>query len=255
MKIAGLTFRTKEDLGAWLTTNAPDIPFGPVVDYHGLMQQVYYKAGGYESVESILKGLKLRSDMNLTTTRDILALASIRSGIPQVLGEGKKPTGEDRSSFHVFHTFAEWKNPNGRDGFAITLAVHQHQATIAIEVDIESRMEAGSPAAMLAATCLTKLVAFSNAFETYLSKTYEDLTLSSRFPKKRAWALTTSLGARVCKEVHKESTALARLLSVSKDDTGQDLLTFRMLWATLRAHMQMEEYMEAEFKDHPTIAS
>jgi len=28
-----------------------------------------------------------------------------------------------------------------------------------------------------------------------------------------------------------------------------------MLWAMLKAHMKMEEYIQAEFKDHPTIAS
>jgi hypothetical protein len=255
VEIAGLTFRTKEDFAAWIRVNAPGIPFGPVVDYHGLMQQVYCDMSGYESVESLLKGLKLRNDMNLSTTGDILALAAIRSGIPQVLGEGKTPTGEDRSSFHAFHTFADWKNPNGRDGFVHTLPSHQHQAVEAIREDIETRMEPGSPAAMLASTCLTKSSAFSDALVTYLTRTYEDLTQASGFAKKRAWALTTALGARICKEVHRDSTALARSLSVSAKDTDRERLTVRMLWAALRAHMIIEEYVQAEFKDHPTVAS
>ena len=255
VSVAGLFFRNKEDFAAWLHENAPGIPFGPVVDWHGFMQQVYHDMGGYESVESLLKSLKLKSDMKLTTTGDILALASIRSGIPQVLGEGKAPTGEDRSEFHAFHTFADWKQVNGRDGFVNKLPTHQQQAKEAIKVDIETRLEPGSSAAMLASTCLTKSAAFSDAFVNYLTQTYEDLTQTSGFPKKRAWALTTSLGARVCKEVHKNSTALARSLSVSNDDTDRDRLTVSLLWATLKAHVKMEEYIQAEFKDHPTIAS
>jgi hypothetical protein len=63
------------------------------------------------------------------------------------------------------------------------------------------------------------------------------------------------LGARICKEVHRDSTALARSLSVSAKDTDRERLTVRMLWAALRAHMIMEEYVQAEFKDHPTVAS
>lgn len=92
VSVAGLFFRNKEEFTAWLHEHAPGIPFGPVVDYHGFMQQVYYGMVGYESVESLLKSLKLKSDIELTTTGDILALALIRSGIPQVLGEGKAPS-------------------------------------------------------------------------------------------------------------------------------------------------------------------
>jgi hypothetical protein len=87
------------------------------------MQQVHYDLGGYESVDSILKGLKLRSDMALETTGDVLALASIRRGIPALLGEGKPATGEDRSAFNAFHSFADWKNSNCR---CRTLATSVH---------------------------------------------------------------------------------------------------------------------------------
>lgn len=54
VEIAGLSFRTKEDFGAWVKVNAPEIPFGSVVDYHGLMQQVYYNMGEYDSLETLL---------------------------------------------------------------------------------------------------------------------------------------------------------------------------------------------------------
>jgi hypothetical protein len=220
VKIGGLQFKTREDLAAYLLDEAPGLPFGTIVDYHALMQQVHYDLGGYESVDSILKGLKLRSDMALETTADVLALASIRRGIPALLGEGKPATGEDRSSFNAFHSFADWKNSNGRDGLVNTLPASQQQAREAIEADIETRLVPGSPGAMLAQTCLAKSVTFSDAFTKYLTTTYEDLTQASGFPKKRAWALTTALGARVCKEIHKESVALARSLAVAKDETG-----------------------------------
>jgi hypothetical protein len=108
---------------------------------------------------------------------------------------------------------------------------------------------------MLAQTCLAKSVSFADAFMSYLTTTYEELTKASGFPKKRAWALTTALGARVCKEIHKDSSALARSLSVSKDETGRERLTLLLVWAMLRSHQKMEDYVKHEFKDHPTIAS
>jgi hypothetical protein len=139
VKIGGLQFERREDLGAWLAEQAPGLPIGTIVDYHALMQQVHYDMGGYESVDSIMKGLKLRSDVGFETTADVLALAAIRRSIPALLGEGKPATGEDRSSFNGYHTFADWKNINGRDGLANTLPASQQQARNAVEADIETR--------------------------------------------------------------------------------------------------------------------
>jgi hypothetical protein len=125
VKIGGLQFETREDLAAYLMEEAPGLPFGTIVDYHALMQQVHYDMGGYESSDSLLKGLKLRSDMALETNADVLALASIRRGIPALLGEGKPATSKDRSSFNAFHSFSDWKNNNGRDGLVHTLPSSQ----------------------------------------------------------------------------------------------------------------------------------
>lgn len=60
VKLAGLVFRTKGDFAAWVRVHAPGIPFGSVVDYHGLMQQVNSNMGGYESTKSILLGISLQ---------------------------------------------------------------------------------------------------------------------------------------------------------------------------------------------------
>jgi hypothetical protein len=255
VEIGGLSFATQDDLAAWLVEEAPGLPFGTIVDYHALMQQVQYAQGGYDSVDVLLKSLKLRNDMSLSVAADVLALAALRSGLPAVLGEGKAATGEDRSSFNAFHTFQDWKNSNGRDGFVNTHDKRLHKAVRAVEVDIANRLEPNSAAAMLASTCLTKASAFSGALVNYLTTTYEDLTMSSGFPKKRAWALTTALGARICEEIHKDSSALARTLSVSTDETDRDRLTVLLIWATLRSHKMMDEYVQLEFKDHPTVAS
>lgn len=85
-------------------------------------------------------------------------------------------------------------------------------------MEAETRLEPGSPAAMLAATCLSKSMTFADSFVLFLTKTCEELIQASSFPKKKAWALTTSLGKRICQEVHKDSGALARSLIVSNDE-------------------------------------
>ncbi len=255
VEIAGLKFHNREELGAWLLENAPHPPVGAFVGFHGLMQQVHFDTKGYENMQSILKSLTLKSDMGLKTNGDALVLAAIRSAIPAVFGEGKPPTGEDRSAFHALHTFNDWKDANGRDGFINEFVGYKLQARDGIRMEAETRLEPGSAAAMLASTCLTKSENFSDAFIKFLTTTYEELTQASGFPKKRAWALTTSLGKRICQEVHKESGALARSLIVSKDEKERDQLCTMLVWATLREHMVMEDYIQKDFKDHTSVAS
>jgi hypothetical protein len=63
------------------------------------------------------------------------------------------------------------------------------------------------------------------------------------------------LGKRICQEVHKESGALARSLIVSKDEKERDQLCTMLVWATLREHMVMEDYIQKDFKDHTSVAS
>jgi len=124
----------------------------------------------------------------------------------------------------------------------------------AIEMDVSERLDPGSVASLLASTCLTTSISFTENFVKYLTDTYESL-VKAAFTKAKAWSLTTALGARVCQEVHKDSGALARSISVTKNVSDRQKLGVSMLWATLRSHKVMDEFSKFEFKDHPAIAS
>jgi hypothetical protein len=254
VKIGGAVFHSKEDVHAWMVEEAPHGPFGAFVDFHSLLQQVSYDMNGYESNDDILKQFKLRNELVLSTNADVLGLASLRNGIPSLFGKGKAPTGKDRSAFHALHSLADWEASNGRDGLADRLPSYVKKAKEAVEMDIDNRLFPGSKASLLAATCLSNSVAFTDGFVKYLSKVASELTTSG-FTQGQAWALTTTLGARVCLEVHKDSGSLLRSLTIDKDDAEREKLHSLMLWATLRVHKKMAEFQKYEFKDHPAIAS
>ena len=252
--LAGLSFHTKEDLQAWCVENLPDAPFGAFVDFFSLLQQVDFDQNGAATTEEMLKSLKLRNDLDLSTNGDILALASLRSAVPVLFGRGSIPNGADRSRFAAYPKFSDWEDPSGLDGLMDKLSGWLVTAKEAVELDIELRTEAGTLGAMLATTCLSKSLIFVDGFCKYLSKTYTHLK-HAKFSEKKAWSLTTALGERICQEVHKERGALLRSIKVKKDKASQDNLAVLMIWATLRSHEIMADYSRLEFKDHPTIAS
>jgi hypothetical protein len=249
----GLTFGSRGDLRAWIVTNLPDLPFGAFVDFFSLLQQVDFdRNSGEDTAETMLKGLKLRKDLSLSTNGDILALVSLRNSVPTLFSRGSASTGKDKSRFNAFPSFSSWKSLDYLDSFTDQVQSNLEDAASAIKTDIEFRLPPGSVASLLASTCLSKSREFTEGFVRFITTTYEQLTFA-KFTKNKAWALTTALGERVCHEVHKERGMLLR--SLKMDEANREELCLHVMWATLRAHQVMSEYLRLEFKDHPTIAS
>jgi len=254
--MAGITFQDKGELSAWMTENMPSGQFGSFVDFHSLMQQAHFAEGNMDlSSDDPLKALKVRTDLNIDTEGDVLALNSLRFPIPLLLGKGKTPTGSDRTAFFALPSYNDWYHSDGVDGFYRNWPSKLSDAKLAIDADINNRLEEGSFANMLAQNCLASSITFTDGFFLFLDTMYKDLTTSSGFTKKKAWALTTSIGHRICREVHKESGSLARSLNLAKGDTQRNVLCVQMVWAVLRSHKKMAEYVRCQFKDHHTVAS
>ena len=136
VQVGGVTFHMKEDLHAWMLENIPDGPFGAFVDFHQLLQQIYFDMKGYENNEDILKSLKLRNDLDIMMNGDILTLAALHNNIPPLLGNGKTLTGVDRSQFYALHTFNDWKSTNNQDGLTQQLPSYMSVGKRAIGMDI-----------------------------------------------------------------------------------------------------------------------
>jgi len=254
--MAGLTFQDKGELAAWMAEAMPFGPFGSYVDFHSLMQQAHFAEGNTDlTAEDPLKALNLRNDLDIATEGDVLVLNVLRTPIPLLLGKGKTPTGSDQTAFFALPSYNDWYHSDGVDGFYRNWPAKLSDAKLAIDADIETRLEEGSIAGMLAQNCLASSITFADGFFLFLDTMYKDLTTSSGFTKKKAWALTTSIGHRICREVHKESGALARSLNLAKGETECNVLCVRMVWAVLRSHKKMAEYVRCQFKDHPTVAS
>jgi hypothetical protein len=106
-------------------------------------------------------------------------------------------------------------------------------------------------AASLAQEMLAKSLLFVNKLFKYLSNTNRDLTERSGFPLVDGWLLATEIVARVCKALN---TARSEVRDVSTKSTPLRN-TASILYAMLRVHDVMEDYMVLEIKNHPSVSS
>ena len=91
----------------------------------------------------------------------------------------------------------------------------------------------------------------SDTLFTFISTSFEDTMYSGRFDKGQAWTLTCSFVKRIFQEIAHERV-IARD-GIDMDDHWGTSAKF--LFATLKAHSVMSEFMKLSIKDHPSISS
>jgi hypothetical protein len=98
---------------------------------------------------------------------------------------------------------------------------------------------------------LSKSLQFTDKMFDYLSHTNRDLTERSGFPLSDAWLLATEIVARIFKSLNSALSDVRDILAKSSPLRN----TARVLYAMLRVHDVMDEYLALEIKNHPSISS
>jgi hypothetical protein len=98
---------------------------------------------------------------------------------------------------------------------------------------------------------LAKSCKFTNKVFEYLSTLNWEQTDCSGFPLGDAWLLSTEVVARICKLLNMARSKERDVLIKSRPIRN----TARILYAMLRVHNVMNEYLKLNIKNHPAISS
>ncbi len=99
-------------------------------------------------------------------------------------------------------------------------------------------------AASLARAMLSKSLQFTDKMFDYLSHTNRDLTECSGFPISNAWLLATEIVALIFKSLNSACSDIQDILAKSSPLRN----TAHILYAMLRVHDVMDEYLTLEIK-------
>ena len=93
--------------------------------------------------------------------------------------------------------------------------------------------------------------AMSDALYNFITSSYEDTMNAGKFDNKQAWTLTCSFVKRIFQELSYERVMARDGIHV--DEPWSTSANF--LFATMKAHRVMSEFMKLSIKDHPSISS
>ena len=91
----------------------------------------------------------------------------------------------------------------------------------------------------------------SDALYTFISTSFEDTMHSGKFDQKQAWTLTCSFVKRIFQEIGYERVVARDGINVD----NQWSTAAKFIYATLKAHSVMADFMRLSIKDHPSISS
>jgi len=201
--------------------------------------------------ESMATKIKNANGAGPASLLEVHVLTSIHNGLPALFTSGKAT-----SSFCPLprlDKFTKWEDDQQYES-GMKSEMTDFMGTKLEEIIAPKIEDLKAPKAReLATLMLQKTTQFWVLFIEQLSKTYTDLNTRLKLSTVKAWNFATSEAGRVLREVNNPR--------LSAMDVGAEALKHRahvcasVLYAMLKCHAVMQEFVTAQFKNHPSIAS
>jgi hypothetical protein len=238
---------------AELSPNSSEATFGPFADIFVLVAHV-------EDLESHMTRMEMLKEMEVwekagwTQPGEASVAYAIKQTVPALFSKGTA----DRKVY-----MPEGYENSGKDSDRTTRAtiapgVKQKIETHCEQVEKEIRdyihrsltSKGLSVAATLAREMMRASFKFLSAVSDYMTTTYRELTEMEGYKRPDAWLLTTQILARIFTVL--ASVRSARLINPASSKARN---TARVLFALMKTHELMADYMKYEICDHPSVAS
>jgi hypothetical protein len=240
------------DLAAWNADQNSGFLFGLFVDAPALLT---FKREDFISVSDQLAGLKRAGDIGLNQVQ-VRVLASFQNTLPEFFGKGSDSEG---SSLPAMPKLIDWEAEDGIHGAKFklerSLPLIQKQLTTYIDTYLgEERVVARG----LAHRCLSHSMLFVTRLSDYITRTARTLRLAG-YKSDKVWSILSRQVLRIFEDMARARACAVDLSPPSNtggaDSVFQDHNGALAMWAVLKTHDVMEEYLVHNFEDHPSIAA
>ena len=256
----GLFFPDPESVEKWLRSHVTHPSHGLFVDIVSFSE--FFGNDRYIERDSTLNEIYLSSKIGYATTADATVAASFQNILPGAYGRaGTSNNSSSSTSVNDTHdlvaqrelpglpNFNKWDGLDGRTGRRYWIREEGRKTRHQLDGWIRDHLS--GPAQVLAQDLLVDSFTMSETLYSFISSSYEDTMHSGRFDSSQAWALTCSFVKRIFTEI-----GYARVIARDGVNVKDPWRTAGMfLFATLRAHVIMAEFMRLSIRDHPSISS
>ena len=251
-----LFFKDPKDLESWMKTHMTHPGHGLFVDLVSFCE--FFGNDRYVERNVTLNEVYMSSKIGYSTIQDSIVASSFQNVLPAAYGrshlQSKNNTDDEQyllaqPELPSLPTFSKWDNRDGNNGRRFWIRSETRKTEQQLDGCIRSQLSGA--AQVLAKDLLMDSYSMSEALYTFISTSYEDTMHSGKFDSTQAWKLTCSFVKRIFQEI-----AMERVVARDGIDVGNPWNTAaKFLFATLKAHEVMADFMKLSIKDHPSISS
>ena len=252
-----LFFPNPEAVEVWLRAHLTHPSHGLFVDIVSFSE--FFGNDKYIERNSTLNEIYLSTKIGYGTLADSTVAASFQNILPGAYGRSGTSSSSSTSSDNQdltaqkelpgLPTFKKWDGLDGRTGRRYWIREEGRKTRHQIDGWIRDHLS--GKAQILAQDLLVDSFTMSETLYSFISSSYEDTMHSGRFESEQAWALTCSFVKRIFTEIGYARVVARDGINVNNPWRTAGIFVF----ATLKAHVIMNEFMRLSIRDHPSISS
>ena len=248
-------FPDEDAVKQWMKTHMTLPSHGLFVDIVSFSE--FFGGDRYVERNTTLNDLYMSNKIGYATMADSIVAASFQNVLPGAYGRNPNSSSQAASSSDLqaqpelpgLKSFQKWDNQDGSTGRKYW--IKKEARSTLTQIDGMIRQQLSNEAQYLARDLLTASATMSEEMFNFISTSYEDTMHSGRFDTDQAWALTSKFVKRIFTEI-----ANARVVARDGVHVNDPWTTAaKFVFATLKAHVVMQDFMRLDIKDHPSISS
>jgi hypothetical protein len=243
VQLGNLCFQTFDELQVWASVHVPTGRFGLFVDGHSLME--FFTSSVHLDTTTSAAAESHAEKAGYATWQETVVAGSFKNLYPSVFGKGG---AEEAICLPAITSGDKWSD--GVSGVAPQMMRSMNDISRELDSSIKVVLQNHPEARQLAMDCVTQAKRFVIDLITFMSAEYASWQTRG-LDKKGSWKI-------VCQIVRKvfEDMQSARISARSaRDRKNTDFSTATFIFATLKCHKVMAEYMQHRFEDHPSVSS
>jgi hypothetical protein len=246
VRIGRFLFQSQEELRIWIVSHVPNNRFGLFIDGVSVFD---FLAQSHMDSQDNMAHMYNSQKNGFETTYESRAISSMQNLFPNIFGKNGSDGMDTSQTLPGLKSVDKW---NGNDVTGLRLQVERElpNSDAQFRNAIAHTFDPAPEARDLALELLYKANKFALDLCNFIQRDY-DFWKHKGYTKKEAWDLTCLSVRRIFEDIH-----VVRVVGRDSRDTKNPVLTAtQVIWATLRAHVVMDEYSRRNFFEHPSISA
>ncbi len=245
-RMGDLVFQSFEDLLAWVKVKLPSGRFGFIVDGHSFLE--FFTLSGHVDSELAAAAEHNAEKAGYATYYEMKVAASFNNLFPLIFGKAGAGGLDDSDILPGVTTGEKWNN--GSTGLQHQIMCKMNEDSYQLDTNIKQVYRNHPEARQQAIDCVTASKRFVIDFIAFISQEYS--TWQTRgFSKKEAWRVVCQIVRRVFEDLESARVSAHHV----RDKGNMDYISAGIIFATLKCHDIMTQYVQHQFHEHPAVSS